>query len=88
MELTTNEITALKACLNYETRKSQLADNMSVGGVSEFKEVLGWNEKQVGGLITSLEQKGMGFMDEEDDIFWLTEDGVNAIFDIIEKEGL
>lgn len=93
MNLTENEITALKACLNYSDRESQLSDNMSNGGTAEFKAELGWNSQQVGGLISSLIEKGLGYPDEDGvngndvDIFWLTEKGVNAIFDVIEADG-
>ncbi len=88
--LTQNEITALKTCLNYETREGQLNDNFSNGGQEEFKEALGWSDKQVAALIGSLEEKDMGYGDHNEGnghIFWLSELGVNTIFDIIEAEG-
>lgn len=86
--LTANEITAMKACLNYSTRAEQLSDNYSNGGHAEFKAALGWNDNQVAALIGSLEAKGMGDGDDNEGnghIFWLSEKGVNAIFDLIEK---
>ncbi len=93
MELTDNEITALKACLNYSDRESQLGDNMSVGGTAEFMDELGWNAQQVGGLISSLEKKGVAYREVDDEVngvpvdtVWLTELGVNVIFDILEAE--
>ena len=89
MKLTDNEVKALKICLNCNTRESQLEDNFSNGGASEFMAALGWTNKQVAGLISSLEQKGLGCGDHNDGnghIFWLTEFGVNTIFDVIEKE--
>jgi hypothetical protein len=94
--LTQNEITALKSCLNYDDREGQLSDNFSNGGPDEFKKALGWNDQQVGGLITSLQEKGLGDIDDRSGelawgeklphIFWLSDKGVNAIFDIIEAE--
>ena len=84
--LTANEIEALKTCLNYDDREIQKSDNYSNGGAEEFRSVLNWNKHQVAGLISSLEAKGMGNMDEEDDIFWLTDLGIDTIFDIIESE--
>jgi len=90
VNLTPNEVIALEVCLNYEDRANQLADNYSNGGTAEFMAALGWNEQQVGGLMTSLIEKGLGFADEDGvngepvDVFWLTEDGVNAVFDVIE----
>lgn len=86
MNLTENEIKAMKICLNYTTRESQLNDNFSNGGPQEFMDELNWNAQQVGGLMSSLEKKNMGFADAEFPIFWLTEEGVNALFDIIEGE--
>jgi len=90
INLTDNEIRFLEICLNYDNRENQLSDNFSNGGVREIMAEFGWNAQQAGGLISSLEQKGMGYMDmdgvngEPADIFWLTEKGVNTIFDIIE----
>jgi hypothetical protein len=84
--LTEAEVTCLKACLNYDTREAQLSDNYSNGDPDEFQAQLDWNMHQVGGVMTSLKEKNMGFYDPEDDIFWLTEDGVNTIFDLIEAE--
>ncbi|WP_019024065.1 MULTISPECIES: hypothetical protein [unclassified Thioalkalivibrio] len=82
--LTENEIKALESCLNYEDRETQLSDNYSNGDPAVFRKVLGWDKHQVAGLISSLEQKGMGFHDEEDGIFWLSVAGVHAIFDVLE----
>lgn len=87
--LTQNEIIALKTCVNYKTREGQLCDNYSNGGQEEFKQALGWNDKQVSALIGSLEDKKMGYGDDNEGnghIFWLSELGVNTIFDIIESE--
>lgn len=95
--ITENEFIALRACLNYDDVESQLDDNYSNAGPTEFMELLGWTEQQVGGLITSLQGKGLGWLDDrsgdclpgpvtlEDFIFWLTEDGVRAVFAEIEK---
>ena len=88
MKLTTNEAQALEICLNYDTRESQLEDNFSNGGSEEFQAALGWSKHQVAGLISSLEQKGLGWGDDNDGnghIFWLSELGVNTIFNIIES---
>lgn len=87
--LTANEITALKLCLNYDTRSEQHSDNYSNGGQKEFKAALGWNDKQVSALIGSLENKDMGYGDDNEGnghIFWLSDLGVDTIFDIIEAE--
>jgi hypothetical protein len=92
--LTENEAIALHACLNYDNREGQLGDNYSNGGTAEFMDALGWNAQQVGGLMTSLTEKGLGFDDNDGvngqpvDIYWLTEAGVHAIFDYIEANGL
>ena len=86
---TENELRAVKVCLNYNDRESQICDNYSNGGVEEFKLELDWNDQQVGGLISSMTEKGIGYIDNEesDGIFWLTEDGINAYFDQLEKQG-
>lgn len=94
MNLTENEVLALKACLNYDDRESQLSDNMSNAGAAEFMELLGWDAQQVGGLMSSLIEKGLADVADDliaygepgADLLWLTEAGVNAIFDIIEQE--
>lgn len=87
MELTKNEALALAACLNYDTKENQLSDNYSNGGPEEFAALLGWNGQQVGGLITSLTEKGLGFEDTEMGVFEMTEKGVEAIFDYIAENG-
>lgn len=85
--LTVNEIKALKACLNYESREDQLADNYSNGCMEVFKEALSWTDKQVSGLVSSLVQKELIQLDRGcPEIFWITEEGVNAVFDVIESE--
>lgn len=89
INLTANEIAALKVCLNYDNRADQHSDNYSNGGHSEFKAELGWNDKQVSALIGSLEAKGMGYGDDNEGnghIFWLSDLGIDTIFDIIEAE--
>lgn len=86
LKLTENEILALKICLNYDNREGQLSDNFSNGDMDEFCAQLGWNKHQVSALMGSLEAKGMGFYDADDDLFWLSEHGVHTIFDIIEAE--
>ena len=67
MKLTEAEFQALKACLNYDDRESQLEDNFSNGGPTEFAQVLGWDLHQVGGLITSMKNKGLGDLDDRSD---------------------
>ncbi len=89
VQLTSNEITALKTCLNYESLEGQLSDNYSNGGHDEFKKALGWNNQQVAALIGSLESKGLGWGDDNEGnghIFWLSEKGVRAIFAVIDAE--
>lgn len=85
--LTQNEVRAMSLTLNYDDRESQLSDNFSNAGIEELCEAFDWNKHQVAGLIGSLDKKGMAVYDEEDiDLLWLTEKGVNTIFDIIEAE--
>jgi len=85
---TQNELTCLRACLNYETREAQLSDNYSNCGAEDFRAILGWNDQQVAALIGSMEKKGYGSMDDEGvngqplDTFWLSEAAVNMLFDL------
>jgi hypothetical protein len=109
MKLTEAEFQALKACLNYDDRESQLEDNFSNGGPTEFAQVLGWDLHQVGGLIASLTSKGLGGLDDRSEemmtdengrlypknkvpaelhIFWLSDEGVHAVFDEIEARSM
>ncbi len=86
IKLTANEIDALEVCLNYDTREGQLSDNYSNAGAAEIAAACGISKRAAGGVITSLQKKGLGMMDDEgDDIFWLSEKGVNTIFDYIEE---
>lgn len=97
-QLTANEIAAMKMCLNYNHRESQLADNHSNSNPADIGIALGWNKQQVGGLLSSLEQKGMAWVDDRSceadpvlrnpdfHIVYLHDAGVNAIFDIMEGE--
>lgn len=88
-KLTANEITALKCCLRYDNRKHQLEDSFSEVGEHDFAIALGWTSKQVAGLLSSLYQKGMGYGVYNDagyHTFYISEEGVNAIFDIIEAD--
>ena len=84
--LTENEIQAVKLTLNYDDRENQHADNYSNAGMDEMKADLGWNKHQVAALMGSLEAKGIGSYDKDDDLFWLSEFGVDTIFDIIDSE--
>jgi|AntDeeMinimDraft_5_1070356.scaffolds.fasta_scaffold13236_1 DNA-binding MarR family transcriptional regulator len=85
--LTDNEVRAMSLTLNYDDRESQLSDNFSNAGVEELADHFNWNKHQVAGLIGSLQKKGVAFYDEEDiDLLWLTEEGVNTLFDLIEAE--
>lgn len=95
--ITKNEFIAMQACLNYDTVEDQLEDNFSDAGPTEVMEMLGWNEQQVAGLITSLKAKGLCDVDDrsaddlphsvtiKDHILFLTHDGIRAVFAEIEK---
>lgn len=93
---TQNEIAALKMCMNYDDRESQHGDNHSDATPVTIAEALGWNMNQAGGLISSLSSKGVIWVDDREGEPWhkdvsmhvvyLTEIGVDAIFDIVEAE--
>ena len=98
--LTKKQVDFMKLTLNYDERKVQHSDNYSNAGIEEGMEAFGWSAYQMGGLISSLKEKGMGYLERikidrrelekgekpEFTKFWLTELGVNAIFEVIEAE--
>lgn len=93
---TQNEIAALKMCMNYDDRESQHGDNHSDATPVTIAKALNWNMNQAGGLIGSLSSKGVIWVDERVGepehkyvsmhIVYLTEKGVDEIFDIVESE--
>ena len=89
MNITELEYAAMKLCLNYNDRETQLDDNYSNGGHGEFMDELGLNRQAAAALCGSLEKKGLGCNDDNEGlghILWLTDKGVNAIFDHLEKD--
>lgn len=90
VNVTDAEFIALQTCLNYDTREAQLSDNYSNGDHAAFKKALGWNDQAVAALIGSLESKGLVYSDNEGvngnkfNTVWLTEKGVNVVFDLID----
>lgn len=87
--LTDNEIKVLESCLNYDNRDCQLEDNPSNTDASDIAALLGWTRQQAGGLMSSLEKKGMIWIEDADywkGLVYLTDKGINTIFDIIEAE--
>ncbi len=98
-QFTSNEIAAMKMCLNYTDRDTQLSDNHSDATPADIGIALGWNKQQVGGVLANLVMKGMAWVDyrgseadqmvrnnPEFHVIYLHDAGVNAIFDIIEGE--
>ena len=99
--LTQNEIAAMKLCINatYD-REVQRGDNHSDATPHTIAKEFGWTMQQVGGLLSSLEQKGMVWVDDRSGeadpvvrnnpkfhVVYLTDEiGIDAIFDIIEQE--
>ena len=85
IDLTQNEMQVMKLTLNYEDRESQLSDNMCNAGTVDVMQNTGWSKEKVGGVISSLEKKGLIEPDESKRgyafIIWLTREGVNAYFD-------
>lgn len=101
--LTQNEIAAMKMCLNYtDDRECQRGDNHSDATPADIGIALGWNKQQVGGILASLIQKGMVWVDDRSGeadpvvrnnpdfhVVYLTDElGVDTIFDIIEQEAV
>lgn len=99
--LTQNEIAAMKLCINYtDDREVQRGDNHSDATPHTIAKEFGWNMQQVGGLLSSLEQKGMVWVDDRSGeadpvvrnnpkfhVVYLTDEiGIDAIFDVIDQE--
>lgn len=85
MNLTANEIAALELTLNYNDREVQKSDNYSNAGIEEFaSEIFEGNLHAAAGLVSSLEKKGLGVNEDDDELFWLSDAGIDAIFDVIE----
>lgn len=84
--LTDNEIKVLESCLIYDVRECQLQCNPSDTVAADIAKLLGWTLQQAGGLMSSLQKKGMIWLEDHDDRtdVYLTDEGVNAIFDVIE----
>lgn len=77
----------LNAALNYETREAQHSDNYSNLCLSGSYAICG-GKHEAAGVIGSLTTKGLAYMEGADDydrdpIIWLTDEGVDAIFDHI-----
>ena len=49
-------------------------------GIDEAEKIFQGNRKAAGGLVTSLQNKGMGQLDEEYDQFILSDAGIDAAF--------
>lgn len=82
-KVTILEAQALRCCLNYKRLSEQLSDNFSNGGLEEFVSDLSITKNSAKGVMGSLTAKGLGWNDEEYDIFWLTEEGVHTAFDAL-----
>lgn len=84
--LTDLEAACLAACLNYDDREAQLSDNFSNGSFDTLPADLDISPQALGGVVASLIKKNLvAYFPEDDDIVWLTEAGVNAIFDYTES---
>jgi len=57
INLTDNEIKALKTCLNYHNREDELDDNATWLCEKRVARELNWNHHQVAGLISAMLQK-------------------------------
>jgi len=79
-KFTKNEINFLALCLNYSDIESQLSDNMSCGGLDDAAGLFDDDRQAGAGLMSSLNNKGAGSYDSNDDLFWLNDDALPAIF--------
>jgi len=83
--LTEKEKAFLKICLNYDNLETQISDNFSNGGIDEamdlFEGSSASRRKAAGGLLTSLQKKGMGELWTDNDQFQLSHRGIRAAFE-------
>lgn len=86
MTMTDNEIEVIEMSLNYADREGQLSDNYSNFDADTFARVMNTSRQAIGGIVSSLIQKGYMYDDGDGphSMIWITDDGVNAIFDIID----
>lgn len=83
IKLTTNEMKAIEATINYDNREDQKSDNFANATVKDLQKHLNWTPHQVAGLTGSLAEKGVAFIGECD-LLWLTEKGIDIYFDNLE----
>lgn len=79
------EFTALFVTRNYDRRASQIEDNFSNAGVPELVKATGFNSKGVSALIGSLESKKLAFFDYEYKCLYMTKEGINVLYSVLEK---
>ena len=84
-KLTQNELKAL-SCIAADTREEtkDWAEETSCIIVSDIADEMKWTEQQVGGLVSSLEQKGVAAIDQYNgDLNWL-KGGIDTYFNNLE----
>lgn len=84
--LTKNEIKAL-SCIAADTREEtkEWAEETSEIIARDIAFEMQWTEQQVGGLVSSLEQKGVAAIDQYNgDLNWL-DGGINTYFNSLES---
>lgn len=92
--LTDNELKALALCVAPNKDPEYMKDDRGcwLAGAPEMRKALGWTEHQVAGLLSSLEQKGMGFgeytcPDElETHVFYPSDAGIDAAYAYINSQ--
>ena len=83
ISLTKNEASFLAICLNYDNAEQQRSDNYSNGGIAEATRLFNHattklNRQAAGGLLSSLNSKNLGYLDDEFDSFYLSDIGIDA----------
>lgn len=78
-KLTELEIKVIKAFdTNYSDAESEKADNATSGHVKGIAKATGLDAATVKGVFGSLTKKGMIVDSQDDSIFYLTDDGIDA----------
>tara|TARA_R100000231_G_C5236362_1_gene138308 strand:- start:268 stop:594 length:327 start_codon:yes stop_codon:yes gene_type:complete len=85
INITEKESKLMELCFNGEPSRHQHGDNFSEVGPVEIMKILDWTKEQVGGVISSLEQKKLVYSEPADGTVpatvWLTEDGIDTYCD-------
>ena len=83
-EMEMKVIKAIGSSLNYDTLEANIDDNATALEIKETAEITGLSTKQVRGIFSSLEQKGLMYLEEMNMGTWrimaITEEGLREYY--------